>query len=511
MAEDKLNVPEALHLLHKGLKERVGAWEKELVDLRKAETKELAKSDETEPGGSDPSMACAEKAVGKLPKSPKTKGLPPGERRADPASRGPRARVALPGSKPPAPKPPQADDGTKGRMAALELSEDCAGCGMPPKVCKCSMEKKELTKGLGGPPGFNAQGTSNPAVSKPNAFGAEHGGALPKAPATPSAPAGVDAISGASPNMKAEGSESKGKVLCAKCKQSFSSNDTHLVRNKNYCDSCVDKVMAIGGQDAGQDAKKAEPNTAFDHRKDPGKTPDDYDLKAIDENDDGSGGEVNEGKSKGVKPKLQKDQLAAPPKAPTAPKAAPVAKIKLATKPKPPVMGAGTPSPVAAKPQPNMKAEKGSAKFPPGTETKSKPGFSGVGRAALPIKTGGGASMLSPDAPAKVRSGSGKVLNNPFKKNALQPGHSVAISPIASSPLKPVNVRGDVGGGPARPLVATKPVQTMVERVASRVPAKPVAAPSIAGGRGGGDWGPFERRKVTLPGLEAHVGNLPKK
>lgn len=90
----------------------------------------------------------------------------------------------------------------------------------------------------------------------------------------------------------------------------------------------------------------------------------------------------------------------------------------------------------------------------------------------------------------------------------LAPGQPLTITPIASNPLKPITARGDVSGGPAHSLVAKGPVQSLVERAASKMVAPSTAGltPPPAGARPGA-MSPILARH--LAGIPQHKSELP--
>ncbi len=205
-----------------------------------------------------------------------------------------------------------------------------------------------------------------------------------------------------------------------------------------------------------------------------GKTPDEKSIRIFPVDDSGSGGPIKKAAMPGTAPKP-----AGAPKLPSV--AAPKA-------PKPPAMGAGTPAP-------NVKSEMEKASGGYGRDTAgSTSGTPGTPPPPPPMA----AAEAIPDQKGKTPKAMGapgakKIhLASPDEKGNTQPTKKTEMAKAASawspflktaaervaSRMSPSAVPSTITLAPVPPALSTppapqKPVQTMVERVASKMPAAP--------------------------------------
>lgn len=452
--EKKLSIPETLHGLYNGLKQRIARFESTCLDLRKAEQAALEKSLKKgalgDGGFADPSTekGHANKALGK-------NGY--GEGSAEP----------------------------------MAMAEACKMCGE--KGCDCA-KAEAYAKNEGNPAAYGPGGSSMP----PPMAKAE----LCKACGMSKAEHDCD---------KAE-AFAKGEIKATWTSREEAKKQREELEAKgkkpdDYKTSVPVKKDEI--QPAGASPDGPQPPE--------GKTPDDKKSKAAPKND-GNGELAKAGMAMPGAPAAPK---AAAPKMPAMPK---LPGPKGAGAAKPPALGAGKPAPnlkselqkdltwsPASKPTGPMPSPFGATPppAPPGVAKPMKkavtlPGF----KAAAAKKTPIGASLAAAKdhhfgADTTMQREALPVAADVEEARAMQPVQAVKLpgvrakvgatmdsmlgapAPQPAAPHKPTDtlpasgmpVKGPIVGGPM-----PKPaqgVQTMAERVASRVPAKPAAAPGF--------------------------------
>lgn len=419
LAEKKqLTVPEALRDLHQGLTQQIQEWERQCLDLRKAELQK-----KSPPG--------RKKEVEDL----KAKGLPASEAFGiawDQSKGRPVEKAAVTeGGMGAAPGAPIAQYGSGG----LQMSED-------ERLERYAKGEQPMTKAMS--PIIAARMAANKAKARSTV--------AEKPPAKPeTTPAAEVAKVGAM-------AKAMSPIIAAR-----------MVANKAKARSAQPAEKPAPAPAPAPEVKKWEmPAGSSPDAPGPkvGVYPDDKPVKVVGSKEGGNDGSaVERGKmakaapapggipaapkapAAGGAPKLPKLSAApggAPAGAPKLPKLPTPGKAPAGGAPKTPPLGAG---------QPNLKAE------PELSKTSISPRNQAEQKAKLP----------------HVRASAGGLMDNMLAGGSkpLAPGQPLAIQPVVSNPLKPVGVRSDVGGGGPKPMVPAgqKPVQTMAERVASRMPA----------------------------------------
>jgi hypothetical protein len=203
-----------------------------------------------------------------------------------------------------------------------------------------------------------------------------------------------------------------------------------------------------------------------------GKKPED-----ITPSKQGSGGEVKKG--------MKKAGMAETPKAPGhgSPTIKAPAVVKdltwdPASKPSGPLKSPWeTPPPIPADAKAKPKGVKKSEAWERSPLRKALPGKEGV---------------------AQASASAGKLMDNMLASGPLKAGQPLTLTPVMSSPTKPVTARSDVGGGSVKPMVGKGRVQTLVERAAAKMggggvdhlgklpkaalPQPPAPSPRVSGG-----------------------------
>lgn len=472
VAKNELSTPEALHYLHDELQKRIDDFATAAVELRKKETAALEKK--SPPGRKE--------EVEKL----KAKGLPASEAfgiawkqhneetKKSALETKPKELVTNKfhgkGKQMGASVQPAGAGTSPRRDAAAIKKDDTFGTsGSDPqggigRENDMSMKEKKMKKNVGG---------RMPGPSAPSAGASSPMPPPPPAPSSPTLPGEI-----AKKDMDADGDHDY-MCKCAPCGKLEHYAKSALSFNKSTkeedADWEADKVQAqLDSKKQKQSAhpyrktetKKAEPNTAFNNAGGKGKLPPKSGGEKVSPKNHAEGGNTGEpvkkagmamGGAAGAAPAMPKQpKMAGGAIPPPHPGMKPMKLPGVASTPKPaaapkPAMGAGTPSPVTK-------------------QEMKKAGPTTLGPRAMEARKKFGERTMNEQAAKRpiVAASAGKLMDSML---AGPPSKTAAMAPGTTLPA----TQGAVPGVGHKPALPAQGVQTMAERVASKMPAGPSA------------------------------------